>query len=77
MRTYPWSQAYTTCDYLRLLNTYSDHRRLEAPRRERLFGEIAELIKHGYGGSVTKDYLAVLYVLKSAHQPETFLELNL
>jgi SAM-dependent methyltransferase len=62
--TYPWFQAYTTQEYLRLLNTYSDHRNLAAEQRAQLFQGIADLIETKYGGTITKPYLAVLYLAK-------------
>jgi ubiquinone/menaquinone biosynthesis C-methylase UbiE len=64
VRTVPWKQTYTTAEYLALLNTYSDHRAMEASRREGLFAGIAGLIERRYGGQVMKDYLAVLYLAK-------------
>lgn len=64
VRTYPWSQVYTVDEYIRLLNTYSDHRSLETSRRQRLFDGLAEIMNTKYGGRVTKPYLAVLYMAK-------------
>ena len=66
VRTYPWQQVYSTKDYLRLLNTYSDHRLLPEDQRKALFGELADLIDRRYGGQVVKDYLAVLYLARRA-----------
>ena len=45
-RTYPWWQVYSTNDYLRLLNTYSDHRLLAEDQRSGLFAGLADLIDH-------------------------------
>ncbi len=64
VRTYPWQQTYTTVEYLALLNTYSDNRAMEAGRRDGLFAGIADLIDQRFGGQVTKDYLAVLYLAR-------------
>jgi len=64
VRRYPWAKDYSTEEYLRLLNTYSDHRSLEGSKRSRLFGEIGEFIENRYGGIVTRPYLAVLYIAK-------------
>ncbi len=64
VRTYPWSQTYTTSEYLRLLNTYSGHLRLEEGRRRALYQSIASLIERWYGGKVERPYLSVLYVGK-------------
>ena len=67
VRTYPWSRTYTTVEYLTLLNTYSNHRNLAEPRRQQLYQSIADLIEQRYGGSVEKDYLAVLFLAKKGN----------
>ncbi len=64
VRTYPWSRVYSTREYLQLLNTYSDHIRLEESRRNALYQSIADLIERRYSGKVERPYLAVLYVAK-------------
>jgi SAM-dependent methyltransferase len=64
VRTYPWTQTYTAEQYLQLLNTYSGHRNLEQSKRSRLFTGIGQLIEQKYGGTITKHYLAVLYIAK-------------
>jgi SAM-dependent methyltransferase len=64
VKTYPWTQSYTTATYLRLLNTYSNYRNLEERTRMQLFHDIADLIDHKYNGTVIKEYLAVLYLAK-------------
>lgn len=65
-RSYPWSVTYSTADYIRLLNTYSDHRTLDPARREALHQAIADLIDRRYGGQVERPYLSVLYLAKKA-----------
>ncbi len=62
VRRYPFEVEYDGESYIRLLNTYSDHRALESDVRKRLFEGIAELIDTEYGGYITKGYLATLYV---------------
>lgn len=62
IKTYPWSQTYTTAEYLCLLNTYSNYRNLEEDTRTQVFQDIADLIDQRYGGAITKSYLAVLYL---------------
>ena len=62
VRTFPWTQVYTTAAYLRLLNTYSNYRNLDEPTRTQLLRAIADLIDQRYGGTVTKSYLAVLFL---------------
>jgi SAM-dependent methyltransferase len=64
VKTYPWTQTYTTTEYLRLLNTYSNYRNLEGHTRTQLFDGIADLMEQRYGGSIMKRYLAVLYLAR-------------
>ena len=64
VREYPWSRVYTKEQYLKLLDTYSDHRSLEVSRRRELYKGIAAMIDEEYGGSVTRPYLSVLYIAK-------------
>jgi len=61
---YPWVKKYKTQDYLRLLNTYSDHRNLQETRRVQLFEGIGELIDNKYGGTIIRPYLSVLYIAR-------------
>ncbi len=60
---YPWAAQYTTSQYTKLLNTYSDHRSLDEDTRRRLFSAIGELIDE-FGGTITRPYLAVLYLAR-------------
>lgn len=64
VKTYPWSRTYTTHEYLRLLNTYSNYRDLAPQQRTQLFAEIADVLKTQYGGTIMKPYLAVSYLAK-------------
>jgi SAM-dependent methyltransferase len=57
---FPWSQTYRGPEYLQLLSTYSEHRRLAEPLRLKLFRGVAEAIE-GAGGSIEVSYDAVLY----------------
>jgi SAM-dependent methyltransferase len=61
---YPWTRTYTADQYIKLLNTYSDHRSLEEGRRIELYAEIRKLIEEEYGGRVVRPYLSVLYIAK-------------
>ena len=61
VQRFPWSRSYQTWEYLGLLNTYSDHIRLPAPTRQRLFEAVAAVID-AQGGSIEKEYVAVLYI---------------
>jgi SAM-dependent methyltransferase len=62
VRTYKWDAVYTATTYINLLNTYSDHRSLDAATRAHLFCGIAELIETHFGGHITKEYLTILYL---------------
>ncbi|HEX5440378.1 MAG TPA: class I SAM-dependent methyltransferase [Ktedonobacterales bacterium] len=59
---YPWVARYDAMAYLNQLNTYSDHLALPADRRQRLHDGIANMIDGEFGGQITKQYIAVLYV---------------
>jgi SAM-dependent methyltransferase len=64
VKRYAWSKDYSRDEYLRLLNTYSNHLSLEPERRARLHAAIGELIDRQFGGVVERQYLAVLYLAK-------------
>ena len=61
LERFPWSQTYLTREYLGLLNTYSDHLRLPAATRQRLFAAISATID-AHAGLVERNYVTVLYV---------------
>jgi SAM-dependent methyltransferase len=61
---YSWSARHDAANYVRLLGTYSDHRRLSPDVRERLFAGIVELIDTRFGGSVVKNYCSVLHLAR-------------
>jgi SAM-dependent methyltransferase len=61
VQCFPWAQIYRTWEYLGLLNTYSDHLRLSMESRQRLCEAVATIIDD-QGGSIERDYVAVLYV---------------
>ena len=50
--------------YLRVLSTYSGHRRLNDDTRELPFRGIANLIDNCFDGCIVKCYLTTLYVAK-------------
>lgn len=63
VRVYPWSRTYAMEEYLDLLQTYSDHRRLsEADRKKLLEGIRTCILQHGK--TITIRYEAHLYVAK-------------
>ena len=61
VRRFPWSRTCQTSEYINLLNTYSDHIRLSAQTRQRLYKGIATSID-AHGGSIKMEYIAVLYI---------------
>lgn len=60
---FPWSQVYTTAQYIGLLNTYSDHICLEPQVRTRLLDGIAAAID-AHGGTIERPYVAVLFLAR-------------
>jgi len=67
VRRYLWDVTYDAASYLRLLDTYPNHRILDSDRHDRLFRNIAALIDTRYHGRITKGYLAILYVAHRKH----------
>ena len=65
VKRYPWFKVYSTNQYLKLLNTYSDHRSLKDSKRVQLYEGIRTLIEDEYGGSIMRPYLSVLYIAKN------------
>ena len=59
-RVYPWTQTYSSKQYIKLLNTYSDHIALPDKNKRLLFEGIVNLIETKYDGRITKHYEAVL-----------------
>ena len=59
-RVYPWSQTYSSEQYIKLLGTYSGHIALPEKNKRLLFEGIANLIETKYDGQITKHYEAVL-----------------
>ncbi len=64
VRRYEWSHSYDAISYTNLLKTYSDHRKLDDTKLERLLKGIAELINTEFGGRMVKEYLTILYVAR-------------
>ena len=64
-RVYPWTQIYSSEQYIKLLNTYSDHIALPDKNRHLLYEGIVNLIETKYGGQITKHYAAVLDLRKT------------
>ncbi len=59
-RVYPWTQTYSSEQYIKLLGTYSGHIALPDKNKRLLFEGIADLIETKYDGQITKHYEAVL-----------------
>ncbi|MGO8950305.1 MAG: class I SAM-dependent methyltransferase [Ktedonobacterales bacterium] len=62
VRTYTWGTTYDTTSYLRLLDSYSSYRVLDVDLHEQLFDAIGEVIEARFGGRVTRQWRAELYV---------------
>jgi SAM-dependent methyltransferase len=58
---FPWTQRYTTEEYLGLISTHSDHIVLQKERLDCLLGGIRKAIE-SFGGSLELHYSTVLYL---------------
>ena len=63
-RRYVWKMTHDADSYIALLETFSNHRRMEPATRERLYGRIHARIEAAPGGEVTKTLLATLNVAR-------------
>ena len=63
-RVYPWTQTYSSEQYIKLLSTYSGHIALPDKNRGLLFDGIVNLIDTKYSRRITKHYEAVLDLRK-------------
>jgi hypothetical protein len=64
-RAHDWERTYETELYLRLLDTYSDHQRLDERDRRALYRQLAEIIESEYGGAVVRPYRTELVVART------------
>jgi hypothetical protein len=64
VRTYTWATTYNADAYLRLLDSYSSYRVLEPDLHERLFNAVRDLIATRFGGQVTRQWRAELFVAR-------------
>jgi len=69
VKLYSWTRAYCSGDYVKLLDTYSDHRALPEDRRSRLYREIKQMIDEIYGGWVERPYLTALFLASRKESP--------
>jgi len=63
LRRYPWSKRYPAEQYVKLVQTYSDHLSLDEETRQNLCAGICETIEQ-HGGTIERPYLAVLYMAR-------------
>lgn len=63
-RHYSFDVVYTAGEYVAVLDTYSGHRRLEATKRQDLYGRIRRRVESQSTATVTKTYLAILDVAR-------------
>jgi len=64
IRTYTWETTYDTTSYLRLLDSYSTYRILDPTLHAQLFAAIAEMLESRYGGRISRQWRAELYVAR-------------
>jgi SAM-dependent methyltransferase len=65
VKTYRWARTFNSHDYIRLLDTYSDHRALPEDRRTRLYTGIKRMIDERFGCSVERPYLTALFLARN------------
>jgi SAM-dependent methyltransferase len=65
--SFPWSRRLDTATYLRLLDTYSNHRLLAGRERGALHAAIAALIEERFDGEVLEERETVLYLAPLRH----------
>jgi SAM-dependent methyltransferase len=61
-----WRLTFTPDAYVRLLDTYSDHRTLHDGQQQRLLGAIHCLAEDRFGGQVPREYRTVVYLARGA-----------
>jgi trans-aconitate methyltransferase len=64
-RVYCWSKEYTALEYVRMLDTHSDHRLLAEANRQRLFAGLVQLAGE-FGGSITREHATILHMAHKA-----------
>jgi len=60
-----WVRQYTGQEYLKLLQTFSDHRSMPEPNKSRFFEAIARVITQ-MGGEVLRDYETLALLAKKS-----------
>ncbi|MHC4959075.1 MAG: class I SAM-dependent methyltransferase [Planctomycetota bacterium] len=61
---FAWDMHLDEETYVKMLETYSDHRALEPAMREKLHGALAQRVRE-WGGEVVRPYVAVLYTARA------------
>jgi hypothetical protein len=64
VRRYVWELPYTSDEYIALLDTFSGHIAMEAPKRERLYREIRTRIRSRPQQRVRRHWYAILHVAR-------------
>jgi SAM-dependent methyltransferase len=59
-----WIEEFTADEHVAMMSTASDHRLMEAEKREQLFGEMRRLIEARPGGRIRKHNLTMLHLAR-------------
>lgn len=69
LRHFDWPVSYSAEEYIRLLDTFSNHIAMAAWRRDRLYGEIRRRLAERPGGRLCRHWGAVLQVARRRDEP--------
>jgi len=64
VRRYVWERLYTADEYIALLETFSGHLSMEAPKREHLYGEVRKRIDRRPEKQLRRHWYAILHVAR-------------
>ena len=64
VRAHAWTQAYTSAEYVELLQTHQDHILLAAPQRRRLLAAVADAINGQGAGTLTMPFVTRVCLAK-------------
>jgi SAM-dependent methyltransferase len=67
VRTYRWACEYGSDDYIRLLQTHSDHIVLQERTRSALLAAVRDVIDR-HGGVLSVDYVTTLFLARAVHR---------
>jgi len=65
---YPWTRAYATAEYLKLLRTFSDHLARDPSDLDRLLANVRSTIDR-FGGTIDRPQVATLFINRSWRRP--------